>query len=454
MVNIIRQTRRGKNFQVPGLPYDDTRNYSRTRILDEVPTADELERLLLEEQEPDTVIGLWPKSALLGFREYIPTSFRRVWKGLHDPTGFFGPDLEDNGDRERVLLQLQTELDAKSATIDAAVAHNRASLGTIVNKAHHLNRLYIIGRQHGFFSENEYPMLFGDLRDPTNWTEALIGMKYCFNELKREIPLGKRNYDVVVRKPHTNPEKLRGLYPFIDWFEQKLGDNLAGILLYGSAARTEDPNKFSDYDNWVRVHDVGAAVRALAHTAPSVVDGKVIEGYHADDNPMAKHVGIHIIPADDEHLLRHIRFLHDPTEFLKHTRVLTGHWPFPKVDEDEVLERGLSHAYIKLKTLCSSLDWAYREPERVAEAPALFEFLVKNLRFFLQHTVNAIEGPAFRHKDALNKMLEDRGCPIPEYKNDPRYIQEALLSTTVAGLKMQAEFQAYGRKPNLDFLKE
>ena len=167
-----------------------------------------------------------------------------------------------------------------------------------------------------------------------------------------EIPVGKRNYERRVRKIDVPKKDIQKRFVYVEWLKQKLGDDLAGVLLYGSAARTDNPEGYSDFDNWVMVRDIARAHQILKNTCPAVYDGKVIEAHNDSELPHGvKHLGIHLFPANEEYVIRHIRFLHDPREFLMHTKVLFGEFPFLKVGQDEVIERGISQAYMKLKTI-------------------------------------------------------------------------------------------------------
>src|SRR3989338_955616 len=445
---------KGLNYKVPGLPYENKFEYVRPIVLDSVPTMDELEKLILN-SDVTTLVNPWTIDVLRGFRDYIPTTFMRVAQNMNPDAmqQYFGSDENYIPEKERVLLQLQTEIEAKAATIDAAIIHKRKELGTVVNKAHIANRLYVIGRFYGHLKEREYPFLFGNLLDPTTWDDALSQIKRQFIEYMLEIPVGKRNYERRVRKIDVPKKDIQKRFVYVEWLKQKLGDDLAGVLLYGSAARTDNPEGYSDFDNWVMVRDIARAHQILKNTCPAVYDGKVIEAHNDSELPhVAKHLGIHLFPANEEYVIRHIRFLHDPREFLMHTKVLFGEFPFLKVGQDEVIERGISQAYMKLKTIAGSLNWAYFAPESILGKPSLFEFIVKNVRFFIQHSLNATEGPHFRDKDELNRRLKERDLHIPEYKEDIDYIKKSLLYATVSVLQLQKEFVDSGRKPNLDFL--
>ncbi len=451
MANIIFE-HVGENYQVPGLPYPDRFKYVKPVVFDGIPTREDIISIL-ESADKDTLANPWSIDVIRGFRDYIPTTFSRLTKMM--PPEFieehFGLSGDWHPESDRVLLQLQTEVEAKGATIDAAIVHSRRDLGSVVNKVHLTNRIYNIGRLYGHLEKRDYPLLFGDLTNPSNWDQALSDVKMTFIDYMLELPLGRRKYARKVRIVDISKKELETRFSYLEWLKEKLGDNLIGVLLYGSAAQTDDPEHYSDFDNWVRVYDVQEAHKKLAGTNPFVLDDKVVE-YERYEPPDAKHLGIHLFPESEEYLMRHIRFLHDSREFLKHTRVLYGEFPFWKIRQDEVVERGISAAYTKLKTIAGSLNWAYHAPERILDKQPLYEFIVKNLRFFLQHSLNAMERPEFRSKDDLNEMLAKRGLKIPKYKPDLEYIKESLLYSMNGVMKLQKELIDFNRKPRLRFL--
>jgi hypothetical protein len=86
--------------------------------------------------------------------------------------------------------------------------------------------------------------------------------------------------------------------------------------------------------------------------------------------------------------------------------------------------------------------------------PPLFEFIVKNVRFFYQHSLNAVEGPDFRSKQMLDERLAKKGLAIPKYKDDLDYIKECMLHAMYSVLTLQSDFLNTGRKPNLKFLTD
>lgn len=443
----------GRNYQVPGLPYEETFHFVKPVVFDDVPSKEEIVKVLAE-GDNDVLVNPWSVHVLRGFRRYIPTTFRRVTQDM--PPEMIQEYFPDDGvkllESQRVLLQLQTEIDAKSATIDAAIINSRRDLGTVVNKAHLANRVYMIGQLFGHLKAREYPLLFGDIEKPENWDTALSNIKMLFVDYLQELPVGKRKYPRRIRKVDVSKKELQNKYGCAEWIKEKLGDDLIGILNYGSASRTDNPDKYSDFDNWVRVRDIRKAHKILQGTNPYLYEGKVVEAGLNKMPEEAKHIGIHLMPESEEYLIRHIRFLHDSREFLKHTKVLYGEFPFLKVQQDEVIERGISQAYIKLKTIAGSLNWAYSTPEKLIGKPALFEFIVKNVRFFLQHSLNALDKPVFRDKQELNELLKEKGMAIPEYKEDLQHIKDSILTSMVNSLHLQKELINSRRRPKLDFL--
>jgi len=453
MAKIIYEDK-GPNYQVPGLPYEESFKYVKSVILDEVPIKKDIEEILAT-ADKETLANSWSLYVVKGFKDYIPTTFRRITQHMPQEMleKYFHIKQEWIPEHAKVLLQLQTELDAKTATLDAAIIHHRRDLGTVVNKAHIMNRLYSIGRLYGHLEERkDFPFLFGDLTVEQNWDEALSRMKLQSIDYIMEVPVGKRNYPTRTRTVDVSRREIENKYVYLEWLKQKLGDNLTGVLLYGSAARTDNPEEYSDFDNWIRVRDVAKAHQVLRGTAPAVFDGKVVECRGKEYPEGAKHLGIHLFPESEDYAFRFIRFLHDSREFLKHTKVLYGEFPFIKVSQDEVVERGISQAYVKLKTVAGSLNWAYSTPEKIIGKPSLFEFIVKNVRFFLQHELNALEEPKFRSKQELDELLKQKGMSIPKYSDEPEKIKKALIFAMISVLALQKELLESGRKPRLRFL--
>ena len=457
MANIIYD-RTDDYSSIPGIPYEDRFKFVRVFMTDTVPSVQDLENILVHGNS-ETLVTPWSLDVVRGFRDYMPTTFNKVIESMPQELveANFGLQKDWKPEQERILLQLQSELDAKSATIDAALIHNRKDYGGIINKVHLINRIYNIGKLHGHFADRsaEYPFLFGgEFHDPATWDSTLISVKKMFIDFILEVPLGKRWYGMKVRTCEASSYDLKERFVYVDWLKEKLGDDLVGVLLYGSAARTDDPKGYSDFDNWVRVKDVAKAQRILSGTCPAVFEGKVISLSNGEHPEGAKHLGIHLFPDSDDYMLRFVRFLHDSREFLKHTQVLYGEMPFIKVKQDEVIERGVSQAYIKLKTIAGALNWAYTIPDKMMGKQALFEFVVKNVRFFLQHALNAVEGPQLRTKAELNERLAERGLHIPEYRCDPVHIKHSILYAMHSVLRLQSEFLHSSRKANFLFLNE
>ena len=443
----------GTSYRVPGIPYYHESQTIRSIVLDGIPTEDELIKYVCQGDER-TIVNPWTSHVIKGFSTYVPTTFRKATKDLSKKRSkeIFGSNDYGIDDSTKVLLQLHTELDSKAATLDAAIVNMRRDGETVVHKAHLAHRLYLIGRLYGHLQERKYPFDFGELRDPSQWDEALTRMKLLFIDFMKEVPIGGREYDVHWKKPEMSETEIRSRFPYLGWLEEKLGDNLRGVLIYGSAARTADPDLFGDFDNWVKVKNVRKAHDVLKGTCPVVLGNRVLET-KGEEIPGAKPLGIHITPDDDLYEIKHTRFLHDSREFLLHTQVLMGEFPFPLVEQDEIIERGLCQAHVKLKATASSLNWAYFNPEKLIGKPALFEFIVKNMRFFLQHSLNALEAPDFRDKQVLDARLAKKGLVIPKYTEDLSQIKKSLLYATAASFTLQKELMEQ-HTPNFDFMKD
>src|SRR3989338_1494892 len=463
MANVLHQ-RRTRITNFPGLPYDNTFTHSEGVIVDSVPEMGELEQILHQARK-DTILNPWTVYTLRNLQTYTPTTYRQITRGFQENLLDDYTPNESKGinERKRILLQLQTELNTKSSTVDAALIHARRDLGTVTSKAHTVLRLYSIGRSWSFFEPNEQfegyitgkgPFFFGDLTQPNNWDNALLQVKELFIDLLEKIPVGDRPCEKIIKKTDVSDAELQNRFGYVEWLKEKLGDNLAGVLLYGSAAKTDDPKKHSDFDNWVRVHDLRKAQQVLKNTCPVVIDNKVVELPPGMAEPVgSKHLGLNLFSASEKYALNYIRFLHDPVEFLLHGKVIYGDFPFVKVEQDEVVERGVSQSLIKLRTIAGSLNWAYQTPERIYGKPSLFEFVVKNIRFFYQHSLNATEGPQMRTKEELNERLAQKGLHVPEYRDDLRHIQESLLYSWRAVSQLQQEFILANKwKPSMSFL--
>ena len=451
----------GKNYRVPGLFYEDNFKNMKMVVMDDIPSKQDLE-VLLSQATPDLLVSPWPIQVIRGYKNYLPSTFKRITSNMPEEMvqKYFGISRDWVPEKESALLQLQSELSSKSATMYAAIIHHRRDMGTIISKIHNLNRLYNIGRMQGFVGKRDYPLLFGDVKKKKNWDEILFRVKSAFEELMEEVPIGNRQYPRQKKKINLSGKEIRRRYPHVEYLKSKLGDNLAAILVYGSSAREEDPSNYGDFDNWVMVRDIRAAYEALKGTSPNVIDGKVEELRDVDDDDLpkhAKHVGINLLPESEERVYRHIRFLHDSREFLLHTNVVYGEFPFEKSALQEVVPRGLSNAAVKSKTLLGMLNWAYARPDKIRGKPKLFEFVVKIPRFFLQHVLNAEGKPKFRDKHQLDKILSEAyDIKIPAYTNDPEKIKEIVKQTTADIFKLKKAFIGVeaDRKPDLSFLTD
>ncbi|MBU2522771.1 MAG: hypothetical protein KKE23_00585 [Nanoarchaeota archaeon] len=451
----------GECYKVPGLYYEEGFKKIKMMVLDDTPSIQDLEHLLKQEDNK-TLVSPWPIQVLRGYKNYLPSTFKRITANMSDEFSqkYFKTPTDWIPESKAILLQLQSELSCKSATIDAAIIHGRRDAGTVSSKVHNLNRLYNIGRMYEFVNEKQYPILFGDCTREEDWDEILFKTKHAFEEMMGEVPLGNRKYSRKMRKPEFSEKEVEKKFPFVNYLKNKLGDNLTGILLYGSSAREEDPSKYNDYDTYVVVRDMRKAFEAMKGTCPNVLDGKVKEmtGVSQDDLPKdAKHIGIHLIPNSADYIYRHMRMLHDSREFLLHTQVLYGEIPSEKSALDEVVQRGLSNAAIKSKIVIGALNWAYTKPEKIIGKPNLFDYIVKIPRFYLQHILNAEGKPKFRDKHQLNMILDQvYKMTTPEYSGNPEFIRESVRQAAANIFNLKKDFMTIEAEstPNFSFLTD
>src|SRR4030043_605379 len=136
----------GPNYQVPGIPYEETFKNVKPVIFDRVPGIDNI-RELLDNSDKNTLTNPWTVQVVRGFRDYIPTTFRRITQKMPNELleKYFRINEDWIPEAGKVLFQLQTEIDLKSQNIDPTNIKSRRELGTVVNKAPVLNRLYKIG---------------------------------------------------------------------------------------------------------------------------------------------------------------------------------------------------------------------------------------------------------------------------------------------------------------------
>lgn len=461
IANVIFRSAPIPNLKFEGVPYVESYPYNQSVIFDGPVTSDQI-RYTLASAPPDTMVNPWTVQILQGFEAYLPTTFKRATQsmGIDTYQRLFCTDRFEEPGEAVILMQGQTETESKGATIDAAIANYRWDLGTVANKVHLANRLYVIGRIYNHLEKRrgppDNPFLFGgNIEDPRNWTKIMMDVKQQLMEYLLEMPvtLGTRRYDTVVRGVEATDEELKERFGHVEWLKSVHGDNLVADLLYGSGSRTSDPAKYNDLDNWLVVKDVRKAQLATQGMKPFLFEGKVYTGIPEDQHPKgSKHIGINYFPDNKEYITRHFRFLHDPIEFLLHTKVLYGEFELPVVAQDECIERGICSAYSKLKSVAGALNWGFSWPERVVGKPPLFEYNVKILRFFLQHVLNAMEKPWFRSKEDLDERLFNMGVVIPKYSEDHAHIQNSLLYAVAKIMVLQEHFFRMGRRPNLNFI--
>ena len=120
----------GEYNKISGLPYENRYQNVKLILTGSVPTIKDLEQLLASSTD-ETLVTPWSLDVVRGFMDYVPTTFNMITKDIPESqiSEYFGLQRDWKPEAERVLLQLQSELDAKSATIDAAIIHNRKDYG-------------------------------------------------------------------------------------------------------------------------------------------------------------------------------------------------------------------------------------------------------------------------------------------------------------------------------------
>jgi hypothetical protein len=443
--------------RVPGIPKTDDFNSTHTVITDRNLRIEDLEHIL-RNSDPRSISHIFPINCLTDMMEYLPTTFHKI-KGKISP--YMIPTSENPApDMEKVRMRLKTRIQVASATMGPPIIDGQRDLGSIASKLNHINKIYLISRQYGLLGKRPYPILFGDITDPKNLDSALIDMKVTFVEFMEELSLGNRTYETTVlteednRRPVT-PRIMREKYPHVEYLKGILKSNLQGIVLYGSAAATDDPSKYSDLDNLVLVGDVRKALESLKCRRPFAHGGKVIECLGKEPPEGAKHIGMNVLPASKESFIKYLRSLHDAREYYNHSQILYGEIPMARISMDEVMESGISCAYSKFHSCMGNLKRAYLNPENLSARRGLYEFFAKTPRFFLQHTLNAMgKPPAYRSKEELNARLEEAGMGIPEFNPDTGHIRRTMMQTAINVLQLQREFSDFERKADFSFFTD
>jgi predicted nucleotidyltransferase len=321
------------------------------------------------------ILYLWTLNEIAGLGCYLPTFY-------HSLSLAVGPQRlgELHGGavlstREMVLaylLQVQTELTAKIATLDSFITHNRGDRETLTNKIYTYNRLTRIMLMAGLLAPEEaWEMEYGLIDKMPDVRDLLVFIKMRLVDYLRRTPSACGREDTVSMSDGLS-DKLRQRFGYVAWLKENLRDNLVAVVAYGSSV-TEETN-YSDYDNLLIVRDLAAAYRVLKgrdftyDAATRQVDETCRTG---------KLVSFVILPEDCWQDF--VRFNSTANRRAEDNLVLYGSVEMPKPSDLESVQRGLSSAYVRLKILRSMIAWLYRHPEQLMGKKALFEYFAKTI---------------------------------------------------------------------------
>ena len=169
---------------------------------------------------------------------------------------------------DSIRYYLQTVVFLAGCTLSAAIIQRRFSASSLESK---LNRLWQIHQYAIRYDLQDIidlkidQFIQGQLSNPDpDDLQRLIHLKRFFGKvaaaLDKELKVEWHHVDPV---PLTADQKDR--FGFINDLKDYLGDNLACVLVYGSAA---DSSEYGDYDLMVLVNDEQKALSQLAETNP------------------------------------------------------------------------------------------------------------------------------------------------------------------------------------------
>lgn len=394
----------------------------RTIVIDLPPTALYLKHLL-ETTLPDTLPLPWTIEEIKKFAVYLPSIVHKIEESIGEDKLFELTGIDEISDEQKILrsiFQLQTELSQRIATMDSFIVENRGNHKTFLNKIYVYNRMTAMFVALGLLDRKDARFMSFEISQNKD-TDILIDIKKRLIGYLDILPMALKTPEVCVFKESlTADERLK--YGYVDWLRQNLGDNLKAVVLYGSATRESED--FNDFDNWVVVRDIDEAYKVLKGVALTLKNGKVlIRGRHG------KEVSLNIIPEFIFRKIFHFNTVCDRN--IDYCKVLYGEVGIYVIGEREMMERSISSVYLRLKTLRAASLWIARNPAEIVGKSALFKYFIKNTQFVMNVCINYLEGIRVVTKDEIKKRLAEMGIKLFEYKNNPRYIAEAMIQTAV-----------------------
>ncbi|MDD5538265.1 MAG: LOG family protein, partial [Candidatus Omnitrophica bacterium] len=393
------------------------------------------------------ILYLWTLNEIAGLGCYLPTFYHSLslavgperLEGLHG-----GASMTTQEMVLAYLLQVQTELTAKIATLDSFITHNRGDRETLTNKIYTYNRLTRIMLMAGLIAPEEaWEMEYGLIDRMPDVRDLLIFIKMRLVDYLRRTPsaCGREN---TVRMFDGLSEAQKRRFGYVAWLRKNLGDNLVAVVAYGSSV-TEETN-YSDYDNLLIVRDLAAAYRVLKgrdftyDPATRQVDETCRTG---------KLVSFVILPEDCWQDF--VRFNSTANRRAEDNLVIYGSVEMPKPTDLESVQRGLSSAYVRLKILRSMIAWLYRHPEQLMGKKALFEYFAKNNIYLLAAALNYHEGWRSRGKQELLAHLEEIGVTIPAYHEDAASLRVSVVEMVRSSFEVHARLFE-GIRPDFSFM--
>jgi hypothetical protein len=381
-----------------------------SQIIDEIPTAEVLEQRL-KNSDKEQLLYFWTPIEVELLRQYAPSTFARV----------SGKDTESSLEQvaQRLIVQAQSELINRQSILDAGILAGKRNTETVRQHFKNLNTTINLFNLLTANSQSaEYYLGLEDL------DAELIEIKLKYTEILRDMPEWLSPVQTV-RKNAENSVTDR--FGYVDEVLTKLDGLVTGIVLYGSASREEDPNKVSDYDNYLIVED---------NSLEKVYE--ILKGHRFQPAKDGKPVGYNIIEKSS--FAKMLRMNHDPQESIKHCKVLFGEADFPLVSDEEVKQRGLSYAVLRSKALKSSAAWQVSTPGFVQGIPDLFNYFQKTQLFMIQAGLNWRDGIQARNKDDFVRVLSDLGGEVAPYNEDIGYTTTAMCRAAVTASKIAERF--------------
>jgi len=412
----------GEYTRYPGLPENETRHRTLTLITKDIPSAEffrDIDRMFGEQY----ILFQYTLDELTGMRHGLPSTFHRIASLFPD----LFPDVTVNP-RAR-MLQIQTEIQSRVSTTDAAIIHSRRTMDTATSKVRTLLRIgglcEGIGIRTDFHAADFAPYTEERIDDILiQFKREMIGLYNRIDWPLTQVPT------VTLEERLTPSEKIK--FGYREWMRSTLGDNLDAIGVYGSSTQTDDIEKYDDYDNWVIVKDLPAAYNALRATKPKY---DLSQGTISAEG---KHLGILLFPSGGKMLDDYMRFLDDSEEFRTKMKIIHGSLTFPITLPRENTERGISQSYVKAKTTADAVANFLHKPEQLLNKN-LFEFFVKILRFNYKNAIRYHEGIVLTKEELDKRLRKEHGIAVPKYREDAKYLVEQLIYARQCTAYLQRE---------------